>query len=373
MTTELLDVTQGAGEIDAIRRAAEALADGALVAFPTETVYGIAAVATPAGIARLDALKQRDAGKPFTVHVGALDRAERYVKTLSPLARRFMTKSWPGPITLVVAAPNASAAPLLNELDGSARIAIWQDGTLGLRCPDHPVARELLSAVEAPVVASSANLAGQAPAVDAEQTHAKLDGHVDFILDGGRSQYGRASTVVRIEGDRYEILREGVIDARTVRRLATINILFVCTGNTCRSPMAEGFALRWLADKLGCSIDELSDRGYSVASAGAFASEGAPAAGHGVEILRARGVDLSSHQSQGLRRELILRADAIYGMTDEHVEAVVQIVPGAASKTQKLDPHAGIPDPIGGDRATYAEAAETIERAVAARLKELLP
>jgi protein-tyrosine phosphatase len=158
-----------------------------------------------------------------------------------------------------------------------------------------------------------------------------------------------------------------------VRRLATINILFVCTGNTCRSPMAEGFALRWLAERFSCTIDELADRGYSVASAGALASEGAPAAANAVDILGERGVNLSSHQSQGLRRELILRADAIYGMTDEHVEAVVQIVPGAAGKTQRLDPLGSIPDPIGGDRATYAEAAKTIERAVVARLKELLP
>lgn len=373
MTTELLDLTRGAGESDAIRRAADALASGLLIAFPTETVYGIAAVATPAAIARLDALKQRDPTKPFSIHVGDVERAQRYVAQLSSMAQRIMRKSWPGPLTLVVAAPDGSAAPVLDELEGVARDAIWQEQTIGLRCPDHPVARELLNAVDAPVVATSANLAGQSPAVDADEAHARLDGHVDLILDGGRSQYGRASTVVRINGDRYEILREGVVDARTVRRLAAINILFVCTGNTCRSPLAQGLAMRWLADRLGCGIDDLADRGYFVASAGAFAGDGAPAAQHTIDILKARGVNLSAHQSQPLLRELILRADAIYGMTDDHVDAVLQVVPGAAGKTHRLDPGADIPDPIGADRTVYDAAAATIERAVGDRLKELLP
>lgn len=372
MVNIVLNAMSEAEAIEAIRGAAAALADGGLVAFPTETVYGVAAVATPEALAKLDALKGDRARKPFTVHIGDPARAADYASDPSPLARRLMTKGWPGPLTLVLDA-RADANSALGKLDARARSAIVHDGTVGLRCPDHHVAAMLLESVSMPVVATSANRAGQRPPRDANDVAAALSGAVDVILDGGPSTYAKPSTVVRVRADDYELLREGVYDARTIRRLATYNMLFVCTGNTCRSPMAEGLARKWIADRFGCAPDDIEAHGYSVGSAGAFASDGAPASPHAVTALLERGVDIAGHQSRALQREQVTRADVIYGLTQDHVDAVDRLVAAAGGKTQRLDPERDIPDPIGHDLDVYREAADAIEKALVRRLQEHLP
>src|SRR5205085_3304261 len=119
-------------------------------------------------------------------------------------------------------------------------------------------------------------------------------------------------TVVRVAGEKWSILREGVATERTLRRLAGDVFLFICTGNTCRSPMAEALFRKMLAEKLQCTEDDLVDRGYVVASAGLAAAPGAPPSPEAVQILRTRGVDLQSHESQPVTARLLHQADAIY-------------------------------------------------------------
>jgi len=148
------------------------------------------------------------------------------------------------------------------------------------------------------------------------------------------------------------------------------SVLFVCTGNTCRSPMAEALAKLALAKRKGVPVADLESAGVRVRSAGVFASPGSPATPEAVDAVAALGADLTGHASQPLTDALIQDADVIYTMTDQHRLAALTLNPGAAEKTHRLDPTRDIADPIGGPPAVYAQSAAMIQDALARRLDE---
>ncbi len=371
MTAEYVQISAETPDPQALRRAADLLAAGGLVAFPTETVYGLAAsAARDDAVRRLSSVKGRDAKQPFTVHVGRREDAEAYAVDIPAPARRLMTKAWPGPLTLILPVPDPARAAAYPRLSPAGRESIYPEGSVGLRLPDHLVARELLAAADCPVVASSANFSGDHPPTEAGPVREQLADRIDLILDAGPARYARASTIVAFHGDAYRLVRPGVLDERTIRRLATLNILFVCTGNTCRSPMAEGLFKKLVAEKLGCPTDELPARGIVIESAGTLGG-GGRASREAVEVCRRRGVDLSAHASRGLSVELIRSADNIYTMAKHHLEVVRSLAPRHAAKAEPLDPDHDIADPIGGTEEEYARVADLIEAALRRRLLEV--
>jgi protein-tyrosine phosphatase len=249
---------------------------------------------------------------------------------------------------------------------------MYHDGTIGVRCPDDHVAADLLTQAPLPVVAASANLAGNPAPVTAQEALADLEGRVDLVLDGGRSRYGKASTIVQVRADgSYEVLREGVLDERTIRRMNRTSFLVVCSGNTCRSPMAAGILRRLLAEKLGCREDELTEKGYHVESAGTGAYSGAPATPEAVEALRSKGIDISGHRSQPLTLEQVNRADYIFAMTGRQVENVKSLAGHVENRVLKVDDE-DIEDPIGGSEEEYVSCANRIEEALRRRLEEVV-
>jgi len=355
----------------AIREAARCLAEGGLVVFPTETVYGVGAnAADPVAMARLREVKQRPEDKPFTVHIGSRSAIHRFVPDLGNLGRRLMEKAWPGPLTLIFQVDELESAPIVRDGSTAWARAMYHDGAIGVRCPDDRGAADLLTEARVPVVAASANPAGASAPIDADEAMDRLAGQVDLVLDAGTTRYAGPSTIVRVNGHGYRILREGVLDARTIRRLATLNFLLVCTGNTCRSPMAEGLLRRMLADRLQCEEKDLDERGYHIESTGTGAVAGAPPSAGAVKAMEARGIDITGHRSAPLTVEQINRADHILAMTTGHVEMITAMAAGARDRTRRIDDE-DIEDPIGGSDAVYARCARRIEKALRRRMKEI--
>jgi tRNA threonylcarbamoyl adenosine modification protein (Sua5/YciO/YrdC/YwlC family) len=356
-----------------LREAAAALRGGALVVFPTETVYGVAANAADANaLARLRAVKGRGSEQAFTVHLPRRADARRYVGSPPPLARRLARKAWPGPLTLVCPVPFPEREEIARTTPPEQLHEIFHNGRVGLRCPAHVVATELLAEAGVPVVASSANRAGNPPPFDLQDALRDLDGVVEFALDAGRTRHTSASTVVEIRDNGWVIKRTGVIDERTIRRMATTEILMVCTGNSCRSPIAEYLFREKLAERLGIPPDQLAGQGYVISSAGTIGFSGGTISELSCQELAKRNIDGSKHRSQPLTIELIQRAERIYAMSSEHRAAVIDLVPAAADRVFMLDDQSPVADPIGGGPEEYRGCAEHIERAVDARLEEFL-
>ncbi len=352
---------------------ADALRAGALVIFPTETVYGVAAsAANRAATERLRRVKGRSDSQPFTVHIGERSDLRRYLTSPSPLLRRLARRGWPGPLTLICEEPHPERTEAARDCPAEQLREIFHEGTVGLRCPDHALAAGFLRAARTPVVASSANRAGRPPPTDAQAALAELGEGVDYAIDAGRTRLGGASTIVQVRGNEWSVQRAGVLDVRSLDRLARTEILFVCTGNSCRSPIAEYLFRTRLAERLGIPVEKLGELGFVVSSAGTAAFFGGSASAGALEELSRRGLDARGHRSQPLTIELIHRAERIYCMAPEHQEAVIELVPSAADRTRLLDPAGAVADPIGGGAADYRACAEQIERAVESRVAEVL-
>jgi tRNA threonylcarbamoyl adenosine modification protein (Sua5/YciO/YrdC/YwlC family) len=354
MPAEVVHMFEVADYDAQIARAAGILRDGGIVVLPTETVYGAAGVLTQAkAVARLNELRD-DASKPFTLHLARRQDAERYLGPQGDFARRLMKKLWPGPVGLMFDVPADRRAAVAKEL-GVDDSLIYENGSITLRVPDHIVAGDVLGAVDAPVVISKADL--DSPAAD-------------MVLDAGQPQYSKPSTLLKVSGDKYEIVRAGVYDQRIIERLLRTTVLFVCSGNTCRSPMAEAIARKFLSDKLKVPDSELEKKGVTVMSAGSFAMPGARATPQAVEAVKEFGADLSSHRSRPLTVELIHQADVIFTMGRGHASVVASLVPSAAEKTTTLDPRGDIDDPIGGDLKLYQTLAGEMRKLIEQRLNE---
>ncbi len=192
-----------------IERAAEILWAGGLVAFPTETVYGLGADATNASaVDRIFSVKGRPATNPLIVHVADVSVAKRYVAAWPESAQRLARALWPGPITLVLP-KSAAIVPAVTA--GLATVAI--------RCPDHPIALELLQKFSGPVAAPSANRSNRVSPTTAEHVRRELGNEVDLILDGGQCRVGIESTVVDLTSSHPAILRPGAVGRERLEQL----------------------------------------------------------------------------------------------------------------------------------------------------------
>ena len=229
MQTQILDISA-----PSIQQAASLLRAGQLVAFPTETVYGLGASALDgAAVSSIYTAKGRPSDNPLIAHVASLEQAQQLVE-FTPLAERLASRYWPGPLTMVL--PNRGlVAPQV-----SANL-----GTLAVRWPAHPVAQQLIRAAGLPIAAPSANQSGRPSPTLASHVLEDLTGRIPLILDGGAVEIGLESTVVDASGPLPVLLRPGRITAEELRTLC--GGLLYPQGSASQHPPAPGMKYRHYA------------------------------------------------------------------------------------------------------------------------------
>src|SRR3954464_7473283 len=207
--TDVIRVDRAAPDLAALRPAAERLRSGGLVAFPTETVYGLGAHALDAAaVRRLFEAKGRPATDPLIVHVARLQAVDELVSSFPDAARTLAARFWPGPLTLVL--PRAAAVP------GAVTAGL---DTVAVRMPSHPVARALLELAGIPVAAPSANLFSRPSPTRAAHVLEDLKDRIDIVIDAGSTDVGIESTVVDVTGETPMILRPGAVTLEMLRKV----------------------------------------------------------------------------------------------------------------------------------------------------------
>jgi L-threonylcarbamoyladenylate synthase len=209
LVTEVLHIDPTHPEMDLIARAAECLRRGGLVAFPTETVYGLGAHALDRrAVQRVFAAKERPANDPLIVHVAAIEQVEPLVTEIPRAARELAARFWPGPLTMVLRRSKKVPDEVTAGLE-----------TVAIRIPSHPIAQALLRRVQLPIAAPSANRFSRPSPTRAAHVLADLRDRIDMILDGGQTIVGLESTVVDLAHRPPTVLRPGIIDAAALREV----------------------------------------------------------------------------------------------------------------------------------------------------------
>lgn len=351
----------GAGIAETADQAVAALNRGEVMAFPTDTVYGLGCRADlHQAVKRVYRLKGRNFSKPLILFIKDPKELTGLVRQAPEYAGKLIEAYWPGPLTMVFPAS-----------DQVRRWGLDKNGTIGIRIPNHQALLSILDKLDFPLATTSANASGSQESCNVQQVMESFKDPVDLILDGGMLPRCRPSTVLDLSRELPVILRRGDIGREELSDLLQlpvkqdkVEVLFVCTGNTCRSPMAEGY-LKHILPK------NWKDR-VNVRSCGTRALPGMPATDKGQETARKCGFELSGHHSRTLTDSLIKQSDIIIALEEGHRQDVLKLHPRAQVALLAVD---GVADPIGGTLDDYGRTLELIKREmpdVLEKIKEIL-
>ena len=358
---KILDWRRSDDPRDVVHLAVQALVEGHVVAAPTESSYVYLASGLQAGA--VDQLL-RQAGlwkkNPVSIIPRVPDEVLDLIPSVSSGSRRLVRKAWPGP--LVLQSKSQDEYSSLRCLPGNVYDRIRNEqGEVRLWIPDHEVLHYITRLVSGPLVVALATRGDKAD--ELARSVAELPAGTSVLsIDGGTIEESGEPTVVAVEGNRGQVLREGLLSESQLRQLSQYLVLFVCTGNTCRSPMAAALMRKKIQDKFQSEFDPQS-LPIVVASAGVSAFGGDPASHGALEAIRGYGCSLDQHQSTQLNSRLVEQSDLILAMGQRHRSVIVAQWPEVASKVHLIAADGSeISDPFGGPLDVYQRCAEQLDR-----------
>jgi tRNA threonylcarbamoyl adenosine modification protein (Sua5/YciO/YrdC/YwlC family) len=349
-------------ESEKIEEVVRLIQKGGVAAFPTDTVYGLGVDAeNRKAVTRLYQAKNRSSTKPLVLFIAEKKKVSYFAQSISLKAKRLIREGWPGPLTLIFKAASFCPPALINE-----------EGKVGIRFPAHPIPQGIIKKGKFPLATTSANISGKKSPLKLQEINRTLKNKIDLLIDGGESPLGKESTVIDVTGFSPRLIREGYLSWEKIKTLwdREEDILLVCTGNTCRSPMAEGLLKR--------AWDEKNKRKIKIHSAGINTISGLKPTEFAIKAMKHQDIDISSHLSVPLTREIVEEADLILVMERRHREKICEICPSAKDKVFLLKEFGlgreeEIIDPTGGSLKSYRKCAAEIKEAIKGVVKKLNP
>lgn len=390
---------------DMVHRTVQALAEGRVVGVPSETVYGLIANAlSDSAVKTLVKLITGNGTVPLqsgqiSLCLKSSETAADFLVPSTPIGQRLCARCFPGPLTLIAPADGSTSATrqlpatvaevLRRAAQSDPSAPMKGDPTdenhpphVAVRVADHRLLDHIHTYLAAPLIWGEVRVGqdesgDEIPITTAEKLQTAIEQSfassqdsfedtMPLLLDDGPTRYGGVSTVVRVDGQRWAMSQEGVIQYAAMKQFSKPVIVLVCTGNTCRSPMAETLLREILRERFD---DENIAR---VVSAGLAASQGYGASPQAVEVMGRHGLDLTGHCSQPLDDSLMNMADLVLTMTRRHRDAILAAWPDRAESVHTLrHDGADISDPIGMPVETYDQCADQMQTELNAWMDKL--
>ncbi len=343
---------------DTVHLIVQALVEGKVVALPTATSYVVVASALHGEAGRRVCGIAEQAAAPAQLIPRSPDECLDFCPEMSVVARRLLARGFPGPI--VVSVKNTSQVGVDRQLPEEVYTrAIGDEGVVSFRMPSHEIFSHVMQLMRGPAILAE---------LFDDEGKGYFDGAAieklvccDVVVDDGKTHFSDLATIVGVDGNQCNVYRQGCVSKEKLGQLSQFAILFVCTGNTCRSPMAEVIMRNMLAKRFG-DAPPGAINGYHVASAGLSAFPGGNASAEAKSVAADRGLSLKSHQSQAVTEHNLRRADLVLTMTTGHRNAIIEQLPELGPKVHLVSGgNEDVSDPFGGTKAVYERCADQIE------------